>query len=236
MDWEEKPVEHCRVVLPSNKHTSMLGLLGADFIPPLHSFRNDAQLWVWIIQHRFCFSHFRWKQREHAARFCLPVPAGVADGTFGLGGVASELCDLLQGAGAQLQGESPGRRVVRWTRLHLPPCGPHLMNTWSGHRSYGTVSVNLGSVGEIYALPFCVVVEWQAGSESLLICVDVGVWGPLWRWDWLHSTGRGHAFYAVPSRGVHPRCVPCGPAWTPTPPTSCLCHRSDTCILADSFK
>lgn len=52
-----------------------------------------------------------------------------------------------------------------------------------------------------------------------------GVWGPLWRWDWLHSTSRGHTFYSVPSWSVHPCRVPHSSSWTTAPPTSWLHHR-----------
>lgn len=68
------------------------------------------------------FSHFRWKHRGHVVCVSLPVPGGVADSARGLGGVVSELCDLLQGEGDQLQGESPDRQVARL--VPAPPAPP----------------------------------------------------------------------------------------------------------------
>lgn len=89
-----------------------------------HSYKCE-----WFSKVSLCFSHFRWKHRGHVVCVSLPVPGRVADGARGLGGVASELRDLLQGEGDQLQGESLGRQVARQAQLHLLPCGPLLMNT-----------------------------------------------------------------------------------------------------------
>lgn len=51
---------------------------------------------MWMIQHIFfCFCHFRWKQRGQFVCLDILVPGGVFDGACGLGGGASELCDLL---------------------------------------------------------------------------------------------------------------------------------------------
>lgn len=55
------------------------------------------------------FPLLRWRHRGHLLGISLPVPDGIPDGTCGLGGAASELCDLLQGKGDQLQGESVRR-------------------------------------------------------------------------------------------------------------------------------
>lgn len=72
-------------------------------------------------QHSFyLFSHFRRKHRGHV-RASLPVPFGVTDGACVLGGIASELRDLLQGKGDQLQGESPGGQVARQKQRHMLP-------------------------------------------------------------------------------------------------------------------
>lgn len=116
------PSEVCCITV---KHTQRLMLMTRlSFSSKLilkHSYK-----WFSVVSVRF--SHFRWKHRRHAVCVSLPVPGGVPDGACGLGGVASELCDLLQGEGDQLQGESPGRQLSRQTWLHLGPCGPHLMN------------------------------------------------------------------------------------------------------------
>lgn len=171
----------------------------------------------WFSIFSVCFSYFRWKHRRHFVCASLPVPGGVADGACGLGGVVSELRDLLQGEGDQLQGESPGRQVAKPTQLHLRPHGLHLMSKERGY-------IVMDSDCTARDVHFTMI----AGLfYPLLIFVDVGVWGPLWWWDRLHSAGRGHTLYAVPSWGVHPCCFPRSPARTPTPPACCPHHRSD---------
>ena len=66
-----------------------------------------------IQQISVCFSRLSLSRREyrgHIFDITLPVPGGVTDGTRGPGGVVSELCDLLQRKGDQLQGENAFRQ------------------------------------------------------------------------------------------------------------------------------
>lgn len=71
-----------------------------------------------------CVSRFSWKHRWHVVCAALHVPGGVADGASGVGGVASELRDLLQGAGDQLQGESPGKQLACRSTEHTNKATP----------------------------------------------------------------------------------------------------------------
>lgn len=68
---------------------------------------------------------------------------------------------------------------------------------------------------------------------SNVICGLSGVWWPLWGWGWFHAPSGGHPLYAVARGGLHPRCSPCAPPWTPSPPTAPL-NRSEACTFPHS--
>lgn len=71
-------------------------------MPDSHLFASLSENYILLSIFCVCFPDFRWRHRGHAAPVPWCVPGGVADGSCGLCGVASELCDLLQREGDQL--------------------------------------------------------------------------------------------------------------------------------------
>lgn len=63
----------------------------------------------------FCLLFVRRRQRHGGP--VLRVSVLVADGAGGRGGTAGELCELLQGEGDQLQGDTLRKRCVRPARM-----------------------------------------------------------------------------------------------------------------------
>lgn len=212
VDLKEEPFHPLCAVSLSHTHSVLALERSALFLFP---HKPNYKLFSIVSS---CVSRFSWRHRWHIVRVALRVPGGVADSASGLGGVVSELRDLLQGAGDQLQGESPGKQSARRSTVHTNKATPKYRIGCRGQCLQTQVVLWM----------MCTITSCQTCFYALL---DVGVRGPLWRWDRLHSTSRGHAFYAVPSRGVHPCCVPRGPAWTATPPASCTRRRLDTSRL-----
>lgn len=128
----------------------------------------------------------------------------------------------------------------RWRRSWLLWCC--WWTAWPAARTgrstlrWGGFSTSIKPTGG--AFPTCETATWSRKEiirQLFPLVVDAGVWRPLWRWDRLHSAGRRHALRPVPGWSVHSRCVPRGPAWTPTSPTTCPHHRLKASSLNSLF-